>query len=317
MAWYSGAIRDEIPENDSQASITPTQFIVHSVIAPWTADRIGEYWRDSTNLESHFGLGYGGDLNQYVSTTVRADANAQANVRAVSIETASNTSGTDPWTQAQVDKLVALGVWLHEVHGIPAVKPASWTSPGMGYHRLHPEWSVSGTSCPGDARVAQFNNVVLPAIQAQIAGGTPPPDPEPEGFLMTEFLNSSNATDVPLGAPSQFVGLAFGPDRPNGPAVIHGAGWKHDTKVHLYFDYSPPPGSTVIGRFYLTDPDGVSGKSNFLDERFALVGGGVVFTNVGIVPENKHLRFEVMVNTPNGTAVTLLHRLATGFYEVA
>src|SRR3546814_134899 len=135
MARYPGAKWDPIPENATQDSITPTQFIVHSVIAPWTADRIGEYWRDSTNLESHFGLGYAGDLNQYVDTQVRADANASANVRAVSIETASNTSGTDPWTAAQLEKLVLLGVWLNQTHGIPTRLSTTCTATGMGYHQ--------------------------------------------------------------------------------------------------------------------------------------------------------------------------------------
>ena len=317
MARYSGAIWDPIPETNTQASITPTQFIVHSVIAPWTANRIGEYWRDSTNLESHFGLGYAGDLNQYVDTEVRADANASANVRAVSIETASNLQGTDPWTDEQVERLIQLGFWLHETHGIPAQLPTTWNAPGMGYHRLFASWSTDGTNCPGDARVDQFINVVLPGIQELINGGPVDPPPVTGGILMSETLNSANATDLPLGQPSQFVGLAFGADRPNGPAVIHGAGWKHDTRVQLYFDYSVPAGTVVIGRFYLTDPDGVSGRSNYLDERHALVGGGVTFHNSGIVPEGKHLRFEVKVDVPTTATVTLLHRLATGFYEVA
>ncbi|MDJ0460573.1 N-acetylmuramoyl-L-alanine amidase [Streptomyces sp. H27-C3] len=181
MAWYPGATKWELqPESDQQAAIRPTQFIVHSIIAPWTARRVYEYWRDSTNLESHFGLGYAGDLGQFVGTETRADANAAANRRpdgtgAVSIETASNLQGSDPWTAQQLERLIALGVWLHRTHGIPLRICRTTSDPGFGYHRLHSAWAVSGTACPGDARVKQFNAVVFPGIVARANGQTIPP----------------------------------------------------------------------------------------------------------------------------------------------
>lgn len=180
MAWYPGATKMELqPESDAQPAIRPTQFIVHSVIAPWTARRIYEYWRDNTSLESHFGLGYKGDLGQYIGTETRADANAGANRRAdgtgaVSIETASNTSGTDPWTAAQIEQLIRLGVWLHQRHGIPLRICRSHNDPGFGYHSLYREWSTSGTACPGTARITQFREVVFPGIVARANGQTAP-----------------------------------------------------------------------------------------------------------------------------------------------
>lgn len=182
MAWCPFAIRREIAENSTQAAITPTQFIVHSIAAPWTEKRIYEYWRDSTNLESHFGLSYNGDLGQYLSTTVRADANAQANRRAVSMETASNLEHTDPWTDAQMEVIIRVGVWLHQVHGIPLRLAPAWDAPGYGYHRMYPEWSIGGTACPGDARVEQFHEYVFPEIVRRARGGAviTPPAPKEE-----------------------------------------------------------------------------------------------------------------------------------------
>lgn len=182
MAWYPGATRMELqPESDSQPAIQPTQFIMHSIAAPWTARRIYEYWRDSTNLDSHFGLGYEGDLGQYIGTETRADANYRANLRpdgtgAVSIETASNLQHTDPWTDAQVEQLIRLGVWLHERHGIPLRICHTASDPGYGYHRLHADWAISGTACPGDARVEQFKTVVFPGIVARANGQQEEPD---------------------------------------------------------------------------------------------------------------------------------------------
>jgi hypothetical protein len=168
------------PESDSQPAIVPTQFIVHSIAAPWTPQRIYEYWRDSTNLESHFGLGFDGALGQYIGTQTRADANMHANLRpdgtgAVSCESASNLQHTDPWTDAQVEALIRLGVWLHQQHGLPLRICRSWDDPGYGYHRLFPQWSDGGTACPGDARVQQFHDLVFPGIVARAAGTAPAP----------------------------------------------------------------------------------------------------------------------------------------------
>lgn len=180
MAWYPGAVKMELqPESDQQAAIKPTQFIVHSIIAPWTARRTYEYWRDSTNLESHFGVDYEGTVGQYIGTETRADANAGANRRAdgtgaVSAETASNTSGSDPWNDKQIEDLIAIGVWLHEQHGLPLRICRSHTDPGYGYHSMFPQWSTSGTSCPGKVRIKQFREVVFPGIVARATGKTPP-----------------------------------------------------------------------------------------------------------------------------------------------
>lgn len=178
MAWYPGAIKMELqPESDSQPAIRPTQFIVHSIIAPWTAKRTYEYWRDSTNLESHFGVDYEGTVGQYIGTETRADANAGANRRpdgtgAVSAETASNLQGSDPWNDKQIEDLIAIGVWLHKTHGIPLRICRTHDDPGFGYHSMFPQWSTSGTACPGKARIEQFKTVVFPGIVARATGQT-------------------------------------------------------------------------------------------------------------------------------------------------
>lgn len=180
MAWYPGAVRMELqPESDDQPTIRPTQFIVHSIIAPWTARRTYEYWRDSTSLESHFGVDYEGTVGQYIGTETRADANAGANRRAdgtgaVSAETASNLQGSDPWNDKQIEDLIAIGVWLHQEHGIPLRICRTHDDPGFGYHSMFPQWSTSGTACPGGARIKQFREVVFPGIVARATGTTTP-----------------------------------------------------------------------------------------------------------------------------------------------
>ena len=181
MAWYPLAKKLELqPESDQQPAIRPTQFIVHSLAAPWDEQQTFEYWK-STNLESHFGLDYDGSLGQFIGTETRADANAGANRRAdgtgaVSIETASNLKHTDPWTPEQIEALIKLGVWLHEHHGVPLRICRAHDDRGFGYHSMFPQWSTSGTACPGAARIKQFREVVFPGIVARAAGQTPPPE---------------------------------------------------------------------------------------------------------------------------------------------
>ncbi|MGH3584786.1 MAG: peptidoglycan recognition protein family protein [Pseudonocardia sp.] len=198
MAWYPGATKMELqPESDDQAAIRPTQLIVHSMAAPWTPRRLYEFWRDSTNLEAHFGLGYGGDLAQYIGTETRADANAAANGRAISVETASNTSSTDPWTAEQVDKLIDLGVWAHRRHDIPLRICRTATDPGFGWHRLHSAWSTGGTACPGRKRIEQFKEVVMPGIRARAAGEDDMPITDADAKKVARAVAELDAYAVP------------------------------------------------------------------------------------------------------------------------
>ncbi|MFM9590687.1 N-acetylmuramoyl-L-alanine amidase [Streptomyces scabiei] len=176
MAWWEGARRLELqPESDDQPAIKPTQVIIHSIAAPWDEDRLLEHWK-TTTLESHFGVDYDGSAGQYIGTETRADANARANLRpdgtgAVSVETASRTDSTDPWTAAQLDTLTALGVWANRRHPtIPLRICRTWDDPGFGYHGMFPEWSTSGTACPGPARIKQFREVLFPRILARATG---------------------------------------------------------------------------------------------------------------------------------------------------
>ncbi|MEV1079860.1 N-acetylmuramoyl-L-alanine amidase [Streptomyces sp. NPDC050211] len=181
MAWYKEAVRLELqPESREQASIRPTQMLFHSIVAPWDEHRLYAYWKNSTSLESHFGVDYDGSLGQYLSTTTRADANYQANRRpdgtgAISVESASNTKATDRWADDQLEALVDLGVWAHRTHAIPLRACRDGDDGGFGIHRMFRQWSPSGTSCPGDKRAAQFRSELLPAIVARAKKPTPAP----------------------------------------------------------------------------------------------------------------------------------------------
>jgi hypothetical protein len=227
MAWCPFAKKMELqPESDQQPAIRPTQFILHSIAAPWDEQRIYEYWQ-STNLESHFGLDYDGSLGQFIGTETRADANAGANRRAdgtgaVSIETASNLKHTDPWTPEQVEELIRLGVWLHQRHGVPLRVCRTHDDPGFGYHSMFPQWSTSGTACPGAARIKQFREVVFPGIVARATGQS---TPEEDTMALTDAdIQKLVKTLTPVVADAVWAKPLASPTAPQGTSPLRTAG---------------------------------------------------------------------------------------------
>lgn len=184
MPLMPGAQHRLLPENSTQALITPTQHILHSgVTGRGESDLYPYFSRPDVKLESHFFIQTDGDILQYMDTSRRADANGAANVRAISTETDDDGApDTQPWTQAQLDSIVQLHRWLHETHGIPLTKIAKMTGPGIGWHSMwsfrdpinlsggylkSPWTSVRGKTCPGRIRIQQFVNHILPQLEGE------------------------------------------------------------------------------------------------------------------------------------------------------
>ena len=95
-----------LSENATQGHIDPTQVILHTAVdaLPSNSSLWGFFERRDVVVESTFYIKLGGEIEQYLDTTVRADANYTANERAISIETEDD--GTlQPWTPAQLDAM--------------------------------------------------------------------------------------------------------------------------------------------------------------------------------------------------------------------
>lgn len=166
--------------------------------------------------ESHFGLAGSGRLVQWQDLDFQADANRDGNHRCISIETADrgetfpDWSGSDvpAWTPAQVGVLVDLVGWLCDTYGIPKVLvPDSRPGRrGIAYHRmgvphstgdpdapggpwLRPggeRWTDSvGKVCPGDRRIAQLREIVIPRLQGDPGIPVTPPPEEDDMFTFT------------------------------------------------------------------------------------------------------------------------------------
>lgn len=164
------------PVDSNDPPIIPTQAIVHVAVNGTTPGiQTGPAFHDG--LDWHFYCDKGpGDpwdiISQLRDTAIQADANFRANgpradgTGAISMETEG--TGDEPWTDDQVRAIIWWFGWANKIDGIPLVICPAWDAPGLGYHRLFNEWNQPYHSCPGDQKVWQFRNVIIPAIQALV-----------------------------------------------------------------------------------------------------------------------------------------------------
>ena len=179
MARLSGAEWRPLPEAGNPDGYRKIQLIYHSIVG--SAEGAYGYFLNQTLLESTFIVKKSGATIQLMDSTDRADANSSANRSAISVKTEDNgRPDTDPWTPAQVDELVRIGIWACRTHPIPAVRCPHPHQRGIGFHAMHgapsPRTSVRGKTCPGLIRQVQFDREVLPRIIAGVAGTTPEVD---------------------------------------------------------------------------------------------------------------------------------------------
>lgn len=262
MAWYPAAKKMELePESTNQRAIVPTTFIYHSIAAPWTPERTYEYWRYSTNLESHFGVGFDGRIAQYIGTQTRADANMYANNYAISLESASNLNHTDPWTAAQLEALIAVGVWAHKhpAHDIPLKIATSATSGGFGTHRMFSQWSNGGTACPGDARHRQFLDIIFPEIVRRVNGNTSTPNPTKPVVDLSELIKAAYTDGPKNGTPVSYPGAKIVESALNKEGLLDGSlvdGHFGTSTVTAYAAWQRRLG------YHGPDADGIPGKTS-------------------------------------------------------
>lgn len=164
MAICPFAVNKLLPENASQPKITPRIAIAHSAAGRGS---LYSFFKNSSNLESHFWISEEGVIEQYIDTNTRADANLNANRFAISIETESSPSATERWTEKQAAALVRLLDWICTTHNIPRALTKTWDGSGLGWHiqfGAPGPWTPVSKSCPGPARIEQFKNEIVPAV---------------------------------------------------------------------------------------------------------------------------------------------------------
>lgn len=183
--WVPFAAKRPLPEATSQPrrSDIARVLVIHVMVG--TLKGTESYFKNSTSLESHFGLGCtqcGADLDgalwQWIPLDRTADANYHANPFAWSVETCDHYTGgtyTNPgFSVKQQATLIRLGKWFNAEWGVPLRQCPAWNASGFGWHAMWgapSQWTnVAGKTCPNSTRVRQLKESVFPSI---FRGGTP------------------------------------------------------------------------------------------------------------------------------------------------
>lgn len=203
---YAGATWKPLSSNQTQPRMSRHDIIcLHTMVGNLHSTYNLFHSSGYGGTESHFGVGgiwgpdraagLDGKVWQFQDLDHTADANYLANGYIISVETADNAPSQAkdlaPWTDAQLDAIVDLVVWLCRKYSIPAVmvpdsKPGRR---GIAVHRQGIEhsrgvgrvkgwlvkggvrWSTSlGKECPGDARIRQTETVIVPRVKAILEG---------------------------------------------------------------------------------------------------------------------------------------------------
>lgn len=181
---------------------------LHTMAASFDGVNNGFHVNGYGGLESHFGLAGEGRLKQWQDTEHQADANYDGNHRVISIETADRGllfplwSGSDvpAWTDRQIDELVPLVRWLCDTYDIPKelIPDSRPGRRGIGYHRqgipgnfpppytgLVPGGELwtdpvkgRGKVCPGERRIRQLIEIVIPRVRGEEDDDMPLTDAE-------------------------------------------------------------------------------------------------------------------------------------------
>ena len=174
--FYPKAVVKNIAPGANDPAISPRLAILHVAVS--TADSLHDFFDGpSGGVESHFYVRFDGTVEQYRSIYFQADANLDANDYAVSIETAGMGSGE--WTAQQIAAIQDLLLWLHAEAGIPLQVVDKWDGAGVGYHTLFgapSHWTPVAKTCPGPARIRQFQDVLVPWLRQ---AANPKPEPRP------------------------------------------------------------------------------------------------------------------------------------------
>ena len=188
-----------VPGWEKRSKQTPTTVAAHTAVDSKTAHTLWGHVSLRGTAKYHFFVRKFPDPNgnmveQYLPTNVRGAGMRKLDGKNILVETDDDGDPEGiPWNQLQLDALIDLFAWCADAHQIPRrlVTPnthyslSNWRrwvvgAEGFCFHsqparepsgrhrmirgRMNYWTSSQGKTCPGDTRVAQFYDTVLPAL---------------------------------------------------------------------------------------------------------------------------------------------------------
>lgn len=184
MAIYPKAIWKPIPLKGRRALTIYNRMGLHVGVTETTS--LFSFFR-KVGVDSHFYVRKDGTVEQYVDTSLRANADLEGNDATISVETQGglkNANG-EPWTEAQLQALAELFAWAVKTHGLKVQIASSSKigeeSKGLSWHRLGINGNfpalpsvlagrnqrgggmyysrATGKACPGDSKIKQIPTI--------------------------------------------------------------------------------------------------------------------------------------------------------------
>ncbi len=128
---------------------------LHHMAARWTAARLGEAFQNPGRQgSSHYGIGYEGEIAQYVGeeNTAWTDGNWESNLTSITIECANSSYGA-PWpvSEKTIDSLVLLLADIAKRYGFPSLVKGE----NLSWHQM-----FSATACPGEYLLGRIDEIL-------------------------------------------------------------------------------------------------------------------------------------------------------------
>lgn len=210
MALMPGVTHRLIDASGS-GRLSPNVVCVHTIVG-----------RDPASA-AHFSTGGYGEITQSRDTLYRSAANLNGNWRVIAIENEDIGAPFPAWdvrdghavpafTAAQMEAIARILAWCHRVHGIPLVfvTDSRPTTRGVAFHRAGCDgnfagyafagrvsggelWSSAyGKVCPGDRRIFQLRDVIIP--RARVLAGLATGGPRMATLDAEDLVNVATAT---------------------------------------------------------------------------------------------------------------------------
>lgn len=150
-----------------------TDITIHHMAGVLSAEQCGNIFaRAGRNGSSHYGIGNGGEIGQYVNEedTAWANSNWPSNCRSVTIETSNSATGGEwPIGDAAYNSLIKLVADIAKRNGLGTLVAGK----NLTWHSM-----FAATTCPGDYLRARISDIANKA-NAINSGDTPTPTPTP------------------------------------------------------------------------------------------------------------------------------------------